>query len=137
MPISDYLSSNIIICICFLISPILECQGRITKYFRWIFAFLVQMKTFKSAFEINRPLIKIIVSGDPKEANVIFQINGSILISLLYFFTLLMSDHVSNVWTASRRHKRHVWTGRFRNTAICIFKSKRTMYNSFFVMFNM
>ena len=56
MLVSDYLSSNIIICILFLIWPILERY--VGQKYRNIFVcFLVQMKTSKSHSEINWPLV--------------------------------------------------------------------------------
>ena len=80
----------------------------------------------------------VYINYDSKRLLSFAQTHGSILVSLQYFLTLLMSGNVSNVSTDSRRHKRHVWTGRFRNIAICIFSSKccyaqkgrKTMKNS-------
>ena len=53
MPISDYLSFNIIICISFDLTHFRELGQ---KYKNIFVVFLVQMKIFKSAFEINWPL---------------------------------------------------------------------------------
>ena len=53
MLISDYLSSNIIICILFLIWPILERYGRNTEIFSFFFWFKWR---HSSHFEINWPL---------------------------------------------------------------------------------
>ena len=48
-----------------MILPILEARADIEKYFRLFFvSFLVQMKTSKFAFEINRPLVARFLSND-------------------------------------------------------------------------
>ena len=53
MLISDYLSSNIMICSLFWFDLFSRGRAEIQKYFR---SFLVQMKTSKSHSEINWPL---------------------------------------------------------------------------------
>ena len=42
----------------FLIQPLLEARAKIQKYFCW---FLVQMKSLEFAFEINWPLVTILM----------------------------------------------------------------------------
>ena len=63
MLISNYLSSNIIICICFLIWFDLTHFRKLRQKYRNILVrFLVQMKTLKFASEISWPLV---TSQDP------------------------------------------------------------------------
>ena len=57
MLISDYLSSNIIICILFLICTYFREVGQ--KYKNIFVRFLVQMKTLKFASEIYWPLKRV------------------------------------------------------------------------------
>ena len=52
----------------FLIWPLLEAREEIQKYFRW---FLVQVRTFKSAFEINWPFNLIRDRGKPTKTHVL------------------------------------------------------------------
>ena len=66
MRISDYLSSNIVICICFFIWPIRELGQKYKNI-------LVQMKTLKFAFEINWPLESgkvLLLIGQPNSKTI-------------------------------------------------------------------
>ena len=79
MLISDYLSSNIIICICFFwFDPIYKARAEIQKYFR---LFLANMKTSKFAFEIYWPLDQ---GKDSKEGTFLENLSPSFCIPLLF-----------------------------------------------------
>ena len=69
MLINDYLSSNIIICIClFRFDPFKRARTEIQKYFR---SFLVQMKNSNFASEIYWPLlVSNAVDGSPGWAKI-------------------------------------------------------------------
>ena len=57
MLISNYLSSNIIICICFLTFDLTHFRELGQNYRNILVPFLVQIKTLKFASEINWPLV--------------------------------------------------------------------------------